>query len=107
MSKKEKTLLNSKIMKEMLIELGDTLQARGKIVNIGIYRGAVMCMEYELRITSYDIDCIYSDEIVRTLALDMAKKHNIQTDWLNDAIRDIVSEDMKTQEMYKVVQFGG
>ena len=107
MNKKEKTPLNSTLMKELLLELGTRLQDLDKKVDIGVYGGAVICMEYELRQTSFDIDCVYTDMIIDKLVADIAKKYNIQSDWMNSAVRDIVFDDMKYQEMVKTVQYGG
>jgi len=87
--------LTKPIMQQLLTELGMRLQAIDRHAVIGIYGGAVMCMEFECRVSSFDIDCIYDNEdVIPSIAKEISLANKIQGDWLNNAIQSIVLEDM-------------
>lgn len=91
----------------LLQDLGDRLLEKGVYAQMYIYGGAVICAEYQLRETTFDIDCIYTDDNIRQQAEIIAKKRNIQQDWLNYAVAEIVFEDMYRQDKpIREVRFG-
>ncbi len=91
----------------LLTELGQLLYENNIQSNFFVHGGAVMCVEYELRHSTFDIDCIFTDERVRRYANVLSKKYDIQDDWINDAISSIVTEDMKRQEVSRTYDVGG
>lgn len=103
----EKTPLTKEIINELLIELGNMLEENNIQANFYVYGGAVMCVEYELRYYTFDIDCIFSDENVRRYSKILTKKYKLHEDWLNDAILNIVNTDMKKEEFERTVRIGG
>lgn len=99
--------LNKKDIINLLSELGNMLYEDNILSILYLYGGAVMCCEFELRESTFDVDCIFTDNKVKKYANRLAKKHNIQDNWLNDAILEIVTEDMKKKEVYKELEFKG
>ncbi len=99
--------LNREDIIALLTELGQLLYDNNIQSNFLVYGGAVMCVEYELRYSTFDIDCIFTDERVRSYASIMSSKYNIQRDWLNDAILSIVTEDMRKQDFIRTYSLGG
>lgn len=98
--------LDKEYIEELLSELGDRMQRDGVYSVMYIYGGTVMCAAYELRGTTFDVDCIYDNSIVERYAKNIARDYNIQDSWLNSAIRDIVYEDMIKEEVYDEIQYG-
>jgi hypothetical protein len=86
--------MNKRDMEELLSNLGNKLLELDKRVIVGVYGGAVMCMEYELRQSSFDIDVIYNEDVVRKLALEIADENGISKSWFNDSVKMTVYEDM-------------
>ena len=102
-----KTPLDKNKILGLLTELGNMLMSNNIQSNMYVYGGTVMCLEYGLRCSTFDVDCIYTNDMTRTFAEGLALKYNIQKDWLNNAIIDIVVNDMCKQEVQKTVEIGG
>lgn len=55
---------------------------------VNIYGGAVMCLVFDSRDNTKDIDAIFEPEsIIKEIALNMAKEYKLAPDWFNDEIK--------------------
>ncbi len=71
-----------------LTELNDELRLADTIGEITIYGGAVMCLVYDARPATKDVDAIFkpSSEI-RLLIQRIAERNGLAPDWLNDGLK--------------------
>lgn len=94
--------LSSDLILKLLGELDYKLGQKGLKVKMNIYGGAVMCLVFEARHGTKDVDAIFSDtKNVYNESYKIATKYMISPDWLNDSIR-IIKEKFKKEEMIKV-----
>lgn len=84
----------------LLKELDDIFKARNKYITLNIYGGFVMCA-YAMRYTTDDIDAVFieSEKEVEEAVKLISRKYNINENWLNSAVKDIIFEDMKVEKL--------
>ncbi|MGB8509537.1 MAG: hypothetical protein WCD76_14215 [Pyrinomonadaceae bacterium] len=72
-------------------ELSDELRAVNVKGEICLYGGAVMCLVFDARPATKDVDAIFRPtREIRRAAERIAKAHNLREDWLNDAVKGFV-----------------
>ena len=78
-------------IKQYLGELNDELRAIDVKGEICLYGGAVMCLVYDARPATKDVDAIFKPtRQIREAAGRVAAAHNLKSDWLNDAVKGFV-----------------
>lgn len=76
---------------QYLQELNQELGTLGVIGEVCLYGGAVMCLVYEARPSTKDVDAIFLPTQQMRLAIArVADNHNLRDDWLNDAVKGFV-----------------
>lgn len=71
--------------------LNDKLKARDIKGEICLYGGVVMCLVYDARPSTKDVDAIFQPaQIIREIAREIAKEHDLADDWLNDGVKDFL-----------------
>jgi hypothetical protein len=84
-------------------ELNDELRTDDQQAEIGIMGGAVMCIVYNARAATKDVDAIFEpSEIVRKAAAKIAKRHNLAPDWLNDGAKGFLAQKFKREEVARL-----
>lgn len=74
-----------------LQDLNEELAAIDAIGEVCLYGGAVMCLVYEARPSTKDIDAIFRPtQQMRKAIAQVAENHNLRDDWLNDAVKGFV-----------------
>lgn len=82
------SLLNRDAIVELLTELGETLAAEGEHADLFIVGGAAMALAYSTRRATRHLDAVFEPkQIVYAAAKDVARKHDLPDDWLNDAVK--------------------
>ncbi len=80
--------LNGKLSKENI---------RGEV---GIVGGAVMCLVYDARQATKDVDGIFAPTaLIRKLANEISKEEELEEGWLNDGAKGYLVEGFERQEV--------
>ena len=80
-------------IKKYLKMLNDQLAEMGIKGEICLYGGAIMCMVFDARPATNDIDAVFKPEQkIHLAALRIAKEHHLPLDWLNDGVKGYLSK---------------
>ncbi len=78
-------------IKQYLSELNDELRDMNVKGEICLYGGAVMCLVFDARPATKDVDAVFRPaQQIRQAAERIAEAHHLRTDWLNDAVKGFV-----------------
>ena len=78
-------------IKQYLEELNDELRAADVKGEICLYGGAVMCLVYDARPSTKDVDAVFKPTREMRQAIErIAARHGLRGDWLNDAVKGYV-----------------
>jgi hypothetical protein len=90
-------LLHKDQIADYLNALNDELKQNDIKGEICLYGGAVMCLVYDARPSTKDIDAIFHpSRLIREAAQKVAQKFNLSSDWLNDGVKGFVVEHQRT-----------
>lgn len=93
-------MLTVQEIKRLFEKLNDGLAARGETGEIGIVGGAVMCLVYNARNATRDVDAIFEPaQIIRSLAAQIAEDEALSSDWLNDGAKAFIQPGFVRQEV--------
>lgn len=93
-------MLNQKQIVELFEILNSKLKARNENGEIGLVGGAVMCLVYNARASTKDVDGIFEpSEIIRGLVSEIAKEKSLPKDWLNDGAKGFIRPHFQRQEV--------
>ncbi len=74
--------------------LNAELEKQAKEGEVYLVGGAVMCLAFEARDSTKDIDAVFRPtRVIREAAGRIAAEHNVATGWLNDAVKGYLSTD--------------
>ena len=80
-------MLTAKEIKKLFEKLNSRLKGEGIKGEIGIVGGAAMCLVYNVRESTKDVDAIFEPSSkIREIAEKIAQEEDIPTDWLNDGV---------------------
>ncbi len=86
------SLAKENILKYLSI-LNDKLKEKGLQEEVGLFGGAVMCIEYNARPTTKDIDAVFAPKTtIYSLVREIAQEYDLPEDWFNDAVKGYISE---------------
>ncbi len=86
-------MLTRKEIVNLLEKLSVKLGERGESGEVGIVGGAVMCLVYNARESTKDVDAIFEPaEIIRELAGIIAQEEGLAPDWLNDGAKGFIQD---------------
>lgn len=75
-------------IKKCLGELDDELQAMNIKGEVCLYGGAVMCLVYDARPATKDVDAVFKPTTEMRQAIErVAERNALRSDWLNDAVK--------------------
>jgi hypothetical protein len=78
-----------RLLSELNVQLG-SMKVRGEIYLVG---GAVMCLVYEARAATRDLDALFKPtKQLRAAAAKVAAENDLPESWLNDAVKGFFSE---------------
>jgi hypothetical protein len=83
--------MDKKEIENYLNALNDDLGSKGIKGEICLYGGAVMCLVYDSRPSTKDVDAIFKPtQEIRQAIQSVAKTNGLPADWLNDAVKGFV-----------------
>ena len=90
-------------IKKLFHDLNASLCKQGVIGEIGICGGAVMCLVFNARQSTKDIDAIFSPtQEIRKAAKQVAIKNGIDESWLNDAAKAYFHVDPPKEDVFSL-----
>lgn len=93
-------MLTSSDIERLLNKINVQLFKRGEIGEIGIVGGAAMCLLYNARSATKDVDAIFEPSAtLREIAGQIAEEENIPDDWLNDAVKAYLRAGFEKQNV--------
>ena len=76
--------------------LNDKLKFRGKKGEVSMVGGAVMCLCYESRASTLDIDAVFEPQYaIHQCAKEIAEEFGIPSNWINDGVSVYLSKQGK------------
>jgi hypothetical protein len=80
--------VDTKQIRQCLEELNDELQAINVKGEVCLYGGAVMCLVYDARPATKDVDAVFKPTTeIRQAVERVAERNGLPSDWLNDAVK--------------------
>ena len=93
-------MLTQEKIKQLFEELNEKLKTRGEIGEVGIIGGAVMCLVYQSRNATRDVDAIFKPaDLIRKLSAEIGEAHQLDANWLNDAAKGYLRDSFKKEEV--------
>ena len=85
------TVLSADRIRELFAALDRELAARDVVGEIGLLGGAVMCLVFQARESTKDVDAVFAPpREIRDAARAVAVRFGVPDDWLNDAAKGFV-----------------
>ena len=97
------SVLSSDQILTMFESLNEELRIQDVIGEIGLCGGAVMCLVFNARVSTKNVDAIFEPtREIRTTAAIVAEKYGVGNDWLSDAAKGFFLANTPRQD---VLQF--
>lgn len=88
--------LSKQEIERLLKLLEEKLKSRSVIGEIYLVGGAVMCLVFNARPATKDIDAYFKpSSIIREIAEEIANEKDLENNWLNDAVKGFLSNKGK------------
>lgn len=98
-------MLTKERIKDLLGKLNALLAERSEVGGIGLVGWAVMCVVYNARVATRDVDAIFEPApIIRELAAQIAATESLPPDWLSDAAKGFITPGFERQEVSKPIK---
>ena len=93
-------MLDKKQILRLFDVLNEKISLTGEFAEIGIVGGAVMCLVFNARKATKDIDGIFKpSHLVRKLAAQVAEEEGLGDDWLNEAAKGYIQGNFQRQDV--------
>jgi hypothetical protein len=81
------------MLEQALQELGRRAHHAGKVIEIAIYGGCAVMLTLNYRVATRDVDAVFEKdkEVVRKIAVEMARDFGWDENWLNDGVKGFLS----------------
>ena len=86
--------MNRQELKNCLHALNEKLRHKGILADMHLYGGAVMCLAFNARPGTNDIDAVFIPKMeVYQAAQEVAQELNLSEGWLNDGVKGFLSDN--------------
>ncbi len=93
-------MINKEQIIDLFHKLNEKLRTRGVKGEIGVVGGSVMCIAFDARAATKDVDAIFEpSSIIRAASREIAQEKSLPTDWLNDAAMGYLSSKFRKDEV--------
>lgn len=93
-------MLTKERIESLFQSLNALLAERGEVGEVGLVGGAVMCLVYNARLATKNVDAIFEPAaVIRELAARIAITEAIPPDWLNDAAKGFILPGFERQDV--------
>lgn len=93
-------MLTGEQIKSLFEELNELLREKGEIGEVGIVGGAVMCLVFNARQSTRDVDAIFEPaKLIRELAVTVGERHSVGPAWLNDAAKAYIQGEFSRNDV--------
>lgn len=93
-------MIDAKKMIQLFKNMNKMLKKRNEKGEIGIVGGAVMCLVYNSRAMTRDVDAIFEPSaIIREIASQIALEEGLPKDWLNDGVKSYIQPNFAREEI--------
>lgn len=83
--------------------LNDALRDEGEVGEIGLVGGAVMCLVYNARQATRDVDAVFEPtRVIRKLAARVGEAEGVGRDWLNDAAKGYIRPGFERESVLEL-----
>ncbi len=93
-------MLSHKKIKSLFQKLNEKLKSRNERGEIGIVGGAVMCLVYQARASTKEVNAIFEpSQIIRRLVAEIAEEESLPMSWLNDGAKAFIQPGFQREEV--------
>ena len=80
--------MTTETIRALFVALNDELASRGVLGEVGLCGGAIMCLVFQARSSTKDVDAVFEPtREIREATAVVARDFGIAEDWLNDAAK--------------------
>jgi hypothetical protein len=93
-------MLTKERILDLFSQVNHLLRERGELGEIGIVGGAVMCLVYNTRAATKDVEGFFEPStVIRDIARQIALGESLPPDWLNDAAKGFIMPGFTKHEI--------
>lgn len=79
---------------KLLSIINERLKQKELIGEIALFGGSVMCVSYNARVLTKDIDAVFEPKsTIYEIVEDIAKEYGLRKSWLNDSVKGFLSKN--------------
>lgn len=92
--------LDREQIQALLTELGEVMAKQGLRADVFLVGGAALALAFDARRVTRDLDGVFAPaQEVRRAAAAIAQRHELDDDWLNDAVKGFLPEGQPSQRV--------
>lgn len=93
-------MLSTEKIKKLFLRINQLLKEKGEKGEIGIVGGAVMCLVFQSRQATKDVDAVFEPtRLLRKLAAQVGEEEGIGPDWLNDGAKGFLQTGFQRNDV--------